>query len=282
MSNQYQHQHPPTEEELFTLRHSAEQAQKANPDREQILHHLNRMMEDVQNLRTDLQSSQPQTSSLQSLTSAIQTLAAQNAKQMANASHYQAQIQSALEHLTLRLNAATRFLKSRIRYSRNPTNVNVYDTSTSVLDEMYGDQNSIEEINHKLTRLRQTGSVSDYIALFRALASRSGWNDPALLSHFKDGLSHEVRVIPTANPHMLTTLRDTRSSALTAYQNSHSRNRFQRPHQTNGHQPPRRHHIPGSVPSSSSGSGPMEVDAIKFKHITAEEKQRCRDNNLCL
>ncbi|KAF9337618.1 hypothetical protein BG006_003791 [Podila minutissima] len=75
-----------------------------------------------------------------------------------------------------------------------------YSTFISVLNDMYGDQHNIDEINHKLARLCQTGIVTDHILQFRALASRADLNEPALLARFKDDLSSEVRTLLTAHP----------------------------------------------------------------------------------
>ena len=333
----------PSQEELFTLRHLAEQAQNPNADVQQIYEHLSRTMQDMQALRAELHSvqTQSQNGSLQSLTSAIQTFATQHAEVMAASQQQQAQVQNILDHLAFRGNVAAPRVqvpsplqpkfngtssvmpliefqsklitaskrypealatdKSRINYALQSMEgppalffapfvngtaedsdgmLESYDAFITILDEMYGDQSSVDEINHKLTRLRQTGPMSDYVSQFRVLAARSGWNEPALLSRFKDGLSHEVRSLLTANAHLLTTLRETQNAAILAYQNIQNRNRFQRSPQNQSQQPHRR--TPAFHSASSVGPSPMEVDAIKTKHISAEEKQRRRENNLCL
>ncbi|KAF9176129.1 hypothetical protein BGZ50_001703, partial [Haplosporangium sp. Z 11] len=94
-----------------------------------------------------------------------------------------------------------------------------YPAFTNVLEEMYGDQYTLEEVQHKLNRLRQTGSMSEYLTKFRVLSARSGWNEDALLFKFKNSLSDDVKNILTPQWHTLTTLRAARAAANTAYQN---------------------------------------------------------------
>ncbi|KAG0247723.1 hypothetical protein BG011_001020 [Mortierella polycephala] len=92
-----------------------------------------------------------------------------------------------------------------------------YEVFADILEEMYGGQHHVDEINHKLTRMRQTGSMSSYIAQFRTLFARSGWNEPALLSPFKEGLSDEVKTLPAPQWHNLNTVRQLQMAATSAY-----------------------------------------------------------------
>ncbi|KAF9351320.1 hypothetical protein BGX34_000651, partial [Mortierella sp. NVP85] len=118
-----------------------------------------------------------------------------------------------------------------------------YESFIKTLDDIYGDKHHVDEVNHKLTRLRQTGSMTEYIASFRALAARSRWNEPALLSRFKDGLSDDTKLVMTAQWHSLTTLKGAQAAATTAYQNLQAQQRLR---SRNGffkspqHQSPRR------------------------------------------
>jgi hypothetical protein len=168
-----------------------------------------------------------------------------------------------------------------------------WESFSAVMNEMHGDQHQLDEINHKLSRLRQTGPMSLYLTQFRTLSARSGWNEPALLSRFKEGLSDDIKNMLTSQWHTLTTLRQAQSAATTAYQNHQARARTQRTaHRTQVSFPnwPRKNPLPSSSSSatastssqSAASTGPMEVDHMRVKHITAEEKQRRREKNLCL
>jgi len=154
---------------------------------------------------------------------------------------------------------------------------------TKILNDLYGNHLHADDVNNRLIRLRQSGTVSEYIAKFQPLASQSGWNETALLARFKDGLSSDVKSLLTAQMHNLKTLREAQAAASTAYQNHVSRARDQRfgfrnQNSSNhwGRKPPA---APATSPSASSN---MDIDAIRVRHITAEEKQRRRDNKLCL
>ncbi len=103
-----------------------------------------------------------------------------------------------------------------------------WDNFSAVMNEMHGDQHQLDEINHKLTRLRQTGHMSLYLTRLRTLSARSGWNEPALLSRFKEGLSHEIKTILVPQWHTLNNLRQAQAAATTAYQNHQARTRNQR------------------------------------------------------
>lgn len=163
-----------------------------------------------------------------------------------------------------------------------------YARFLEVAEEIYGDKHLTDEVNHKLNRLRQNGTMTEYIANFRSLAARSRWNEPALLAKFKEGLSDDVKMLLAAQWHSLKSLRDAQSAATTAYQNLQAQQRFRArnsfsrsPHQ----QPPRRHPVvpttsPAATAATSSTS--MDLDAMRIKKLSYEEKQRRRAQNLCL
>ncbi|KAF9974016.1 hypothetical protein BGZ75_000967 [Mortierella antarctica] len=92
-----------------------------------------------------------------------------------------------------------------------------FPTFLVTMDSMYGDQHHTDEINHKLARICQTGSMSEYISKLCTLATHSGWNEPALLGRFKEGLSDDVKSLLTAQLHALTSLREAQAAATTAY-----------------------------------------------------------------
>jgi hypothetical protein len=364
LSAQYPHTMStnPTEQELFTLRALAEQAQNPNADVQQIMHHLhanmeamNQMQQQIGSLQASLQEQarvQEQghanaiSPPITSLTAAIEALAASNLEQQQLQQHYHSSLQLVMDRLSQRspnhrvsiplplstkfkgddgdmsfaefkskLNTAfARFRDSlqsdvdKIHYALQSmegtpslffapyVNGDVEDTEgfleswesfADILEEMYGDQHHVDEINHKLTRLRQTGSMSSYIAQFRTLSARSGWNEPALLSRFKDGLSDDIKSILTPQWHTLTSIRQLQMAAISAYQNLQIQSRF-RPRQNHPKSQPQQqvHRRPQGTPvvaaAGPTSSTAMDLDAVRVKHITAEEKQRRRDNGLCL
>ena len=161
-----------------------------------------------------------------------------------------------------------------------------WSSFTNILNDLYGNHLHADDVNNRLIRLRQTGTVSEYIAKFQPLASQSGWNETALLARFKDGLSSDVKTLLTAQMHNLKTLREAQAAASTAYLNHASRVRDQRfghrNQNSSNHWVRRPTSTTATTSAAASTSSDMDLDAVRVKHITAEEKQRRRDNKLCL
>lgn len=159
-----------------------------------------------------------------------------------------------------------------------------YDTFLKVIDRVFGDQQNTEQAEHDLNRLRQgQSSLPEYIVNFRELSAKTTWNESALLSTFKEGLSFGIKNILATQWHRLTTIEDTIAAATQAAQNLRLQDRFRPRHAfQNNHQTPRRSFAPAAASGSSSGPGPMDLDAVSFKKITPEERQRRMDLKLCL
>ena len=157
-----------------------------------------------------------------------------------------------------------------------------YVSLMNTLEAIYGDQTQIDEVNYKLQRLRQSGSMVDYIATFRSLSSRVQWNEPALVARFKDGLSDEVKLLLAAQWHSLKTIKATQAAATTAYLNSQAHNRFRGRFQHKQVTPMARKSHMSTPQAPSSGPAPMDLDSIKTRRLTPDEKQRRRDQGLCL
>jgi hypothetical protein len=159
-----------------------------------------------------------------------------------------------------------------------------YETFLKVIDRVFGDQQNTEEAEHSLNRLRQGHStLPEYIVKFRELSAKTTWNESALLSTFKEGLSYSIKNVLATQWHRLTTIEDTISAATQAAQNLRLQDRFRPRHAPQiHHSAPRRGPAPAVASGSSSGAGPMDLDAVSFKKITPEERQRRMDLRLCL
>lgn len=159
-----------------------------------------------------------------------------------------------------------------------------YTKFLETIDRLFGDQDNREESEHKLLRLRQANApFNDYLIRFRELASRTQWNESALLARFKDGLSLEIKQILASQWSKLNTVDDTIAAATVAAQNLRTkdlfRSRGQSSFQHQSHQPPRRLQ---PVAASTSAPTPMDLDAISIRKISQEERQRRLSNKLCL
>jgi hypothetical protein len=154
-----------------------------------------------------------------------------------------------------------------------------YKTFLRIIDRVFGNQQNTEKAEHSLNRLRQGHSIlPKYIVKFRELSTKTTCNESALLFTFKEGLSYGIKNVLATQWHCLTTIEDTISTATQAAQNLHLKDHFHPRHvpQINNLAP--RHGPATAVASgSSSGAGPMNLDAVSFKKITPEERQHHMD-----
>jgi len=160
-----------------------------------------------------------------------------------------------------------------------------YDTFMNSIDAAYGDRLSIQEAEDKIRFLKQKGTMQEYISEFATLQGRIRWNQDALVSQFKFGLSESVRVLLQNQWHSLTTMKEVSEAATTAYQNLRvggsrrpfNQNVWPRPGQQ--HRPSQPHRP--SPPAAAPGPNDMELGAMRGP-LTAQEKERRRKDRLCL
>jgi hypothetical protein len=69
-----------------------------------------------------------------------------------------------------------------------PPELRTFSGFVKKLNELYGDPNLVSSKARKLVALRQTTSVTEYIAQFKTIAQFLQWNDDALKEIFKKGL----------------------------------------------------------------------------------------------
>lgn len=68
-------------------------------------------------------------------------------------------------------------------------NYNVFREAVIVV---YGDMDRRSNVEDRLGKLRQTGSVSSYISLFNEHAAQVDWNESSLMARFCGGLKDEI------------------------------------------------------------------------------------------
>lgn len=163
-----------------------------------------------------------------------------------------------------------------------------YETFMTALEEAYGDKLSIQEAEDKIRFLKQRGTMQEYVSEFSTLQSQVRWNQSALVSQFKWGLSEPVRNLLQSQWHQLTTMRAATEAATTAYQNLRLTT-SRRPHGSQ-QQPwrpqnqPNRPAAPRPAPQPATprpGPNDMELGAMRGP-LSSEEKDRRRKENLCL
>jgi hypothetical protein len=161
-----------------------------------------------------------------------------------------------------------------------------YAAFVKALDNTFGNQLQVDEANYQLQRLRQHGlTMNEYTTKFKTLVAHAGWEPNAALGRYKDGLSREVKDLLLNQWSSLKSLEETTVAANTAYRNMLTHNKFNK----KDHRPLPKTFVPRRLPgqfghnaAAAAGPSPMEIDAMRVKHITSEEKQRRREKNLCL
>lgn len=162
-----------------------------------------------------------------------------------------------------------------------------YEKFLTTIEELYGDHHNLAEVEMKLLRLRQTGTMDAYVASFRTLSARLQWNDQALNARFKDGLSYEVRKILNPFWETLTTLKTSENRAIAVCNNLSIQPSHERFTPRPAHRPtaasPRR---PAPALQATAAQAPnemaMDLDTMRFKRLTPQEKQQPREAGLCL
>jgi Retrotransposon gag protein len=74
-----------------------------------------------------------------------------------------------------------------------PAWVNDFSLFAEELTKIFGDPHIVSSAARSLRKLRQTGTVSFYIAEFRQHSSLLTWNEDALISQFVEGLSDSIK-----------------------------------------------------------------------------------------
>lgn len=161
--------------------------------------------------------------------------------------------------------------------------------------KQFGDNNIIETSRSKLRTLRQTSSASHYATEFRRHSAYLGWNDNTLRQTFFDGLKEEVKY-RILTPQSFNSFEDLVDAAIkwddllfqfcrTAPAKnttlvSTPRNPLSTP---TGRTPaPRPFQRPTPAPVQDNRGTPMDIDSVRHRPLTPEERQTRMANNLCL
>ena len=156
---------------------------------------------------------------------------------------------------------------------------NDYSAFTSQLLNIFADKNEVFNKQNELRRLRQTGSCAAYSGKFNHLSRLLGWNEPALIAQFYEGLKDSIKSslanrsdkVPTTLEEYMAlcgTIDDQQDAFAREQRAAQSLRRSAPPHQapqqnTASHAAamlPRQGTV--SQPASSSGPVPMDVDAL--------------------
>lgn len=165
-----------------------------------------------------------------------------------------------------------------------------YEVFMTALEEAYGDKLSVQEAEDKIRLIKQRGTMQEYVSEFSTLQSQVRWNQSALVSQFKWGLSEPVRNLLQSQWHQLITMRAATEAATTAYQNlrlttsrrSHGPQQQPWRPQNQSQGQSQRPVIARPAPvAPRPGPNDMELGTMKGP-LTPQEKERRRRENLCL
>ena len=70
--------------------------------------------------------------------------------------------------------------------------LNNYDEFREVLIAVYGDMDRRSNVEDRLGRICQTGSVASYISSFNEHVAQIDWNEASLVARFRGGLKDEI------------------------------------------------------------------------------------------
>jgi hypothetical protein len=153
----------------------------------------------------------------------------------------------------------------------------------------FGDTEKVRTAANRIRTLRQGNrSASTYASEFRQIACDLDWGENALIEHFRIGLHEDVKdlLLTMDDPFSFN---DAVQKAVRCdnrlferRQESRQNRRFSTvPRHSFATVPPSPIVSPMASPRTTP-TVPMEVDAMRFGPLSSSEKQRRRENNLCL
>jgi hypothetical protein len=211
----------------------------------------------------------------------------------------------------VKIRYAITYLKGDIKYffqslleqpAKFYTNYPDWQTFRNYIVNTYGEGSLSQVAEHEIRSLRQTSSVSSYWSQFSAIASRLSWNEEALFSQFRQGLSDRIKDLESQLPQPLTTLHNLKEWAVNVDNRMYQR-QLEKKTQTTTKPPTNFNRSPNppapSPPKPPSSSNqrttdannerahskpvPINIDASKIRApLTEAQKEERRKLGLCM
>lgn len=167
-------------------------------------------------------------------------------------------------------------------FKKNFPILNDFEAFLAAFAEAFGDHDKIRSATTKIRALRQGArSASTYALDFRQLACDINWDEAALISQFHWGLRDDVK-------DLLLSMTDPETLDKAISQAVRCDNRLFQRRQDKRTLTTLRHYSSYSVASTSSKLDTqnevenMQIDAVRFKPLSEQEKRRRRIEGLCL
>ena len=168
-------------------------------------------------------------------------------------------------------------------FEKGSSILNNFETFLEAFTEAFGEHDKARWATTKIRSLRQGArSASIYASDFRQLACDINWDKEALISQFYWGLRDDVKDL-LLTLHDPETLNEAISQAVKCDNKLFQQRQDQRSW-TSSRQDTTRHAPTLSASSLNSHSDveDMQIDAVRFKPLTLEEKKRRMEKGLCL
>lgn len=168
-------------------------------------------------------------------------------------------------------------------FEKGSSILNNFETFLEAFAEAFGEHDKARWATTKIRSLRQGArSTSIYASDFRQLACDINWDEEALISQFYWGLRDDVKDLLLTLPDPQT-LNEAISQAVKCDNRLFQRRQDQRSW-ISSRQDTTRHASTMSASSMNSHSDieDMQIDAVRFKPLTPEEKKRRMEKGLCL
>lgn len=167
-------------------------------------------------------------------------------------------------------------------YEKNSSVLESFDTFLAAFEEAFSEHDKARAATMKIRNLRQgRRPASIYASDFRQLACDIEWGEPTLVSQFYHGLRDEVKDLLLSLPDP-TTVNEAISQAVKCDNRLFERQQEKRLWTT-----PRPHLNYDAAATTNLSNKPsevedMQIDAVRFKPLTEQEKKRRRQEGLCL
>ena len=143
----------------------------------------------------------------------------------------------------------------------------------------FGDSDRERVAERKIQNLRQgSRSAAIYAAEFQQLTCDLDWNDKAYMTRFRYGLRDDVKNLLITMP-KVDTLEELISQAIVCDNRLFELRQERRSSWRNDGAFTA---CPRSPENHSTGPEPMQIDTVRFKTLTSEEKKRRMEEGLCL
>jgi hypothetical protein len=171
-----------------------------------------------------------------------------------------------------------------------PAIITSFTVFMNTMKETFGVQNANVVSETQLLQLQQKDSAVDYTNKFQELSSDLGWNDSALIAHYRRGLKINVvkaidmlETVPTTFSAFMQKAIDVDTKQYASFLELRHRDRTSPANPIRSAPRPLTFRPPAPTPPpvSPAVAPSMAMDLTQARHLSPEEKKRRKDLGLC-